>query len=233
MTVILMPTFIIVVAAHVVAAPGPTESEVLRWIGVAIAVAGTILATPDGIASAWHFTKRWNRKMSVLGRRLLRRPKKIVGFGGVVLGKSKLGGSVFAHKWQPWLPRADADLKIDILHKQVDILQQEIAKLDAKIDQSGSDLRKEIQAAEERVLGQMRQLESEFRGERTTSSRVNARGLGPVALGIILTGLPDELADFAPGGWLGWLAVGVGVLWVICVSPSWLRDYRQALEDKD
>lgn len=222
---------IAIMAEHTAAGPSLTNSDVIRWIGVAIAVAGIILATPGGIASAWHSTKRWNRKMRALGRRLLRRPQQITGSVGAILARLNLSGSAFAHKWQRWLPRAGPDLKIDILHQQVEILLEEIGKLHAKVDQIGRDLRKEIQEAEERVMGQVRRVESEFHGERTRASRVDARGLGPIACGIILTGLPDELAGVAPDGWLGWLVVAVGTLWVIRVTPNWLGDYKQALED--
>ena len=97
-----------------------------------------------------------------------------------------------------------------------------------KIDCTTDELRKEIREAEGRVISQVRQLSSELRGERSQASRVDARGLGPIALGIILTGLPDELAAAVP---VGWLAVAVAIIWTAVVSPSWLRDYRQALEN--
>lgn len=145
-----------IVAVHTAASPGLTKSDAIRWIGVAIAVAGTILATPGGIASAWHSTKRRSRKMLALGRRLLRRPQKIVGAGGIAAGHMRLSGNAYGHKWQRWLPRADADLKIDILHQQVDILLEEIGKLHAKMDQSGRELVSGLQTGTPRHRSLMR-----------------------------------------------------------------------------
>ena len=92
-------------------------------------------------------------------------------------------------------------------------------------------LRAEIRKTADGFASQIRQLESDLRGERTQASQVDARGFGPIAFGIVLTGIPGELAGVTPGGWLGWLIVAISGCWIIRVSPQWLRDYRQALKD--
>ena len=206
--------------------PGITESDVIRWIGVTVAVAGIVLATPDGIAAAWRWVKTRYRRARVLADRLLRRRRDALVMPGVIRGTTTFGGRAYAEKWQPWRGDATSDEKIDILHKQVDILREEIGKLPMRIDDTADNLRNELREAEDRVVGQLRQLASEFRGERSQASRVDARGLGPIALGIILTGLADELSAVAA---VGWLVAAVAIAWVALVTPSWLRDYRQAL----
>ncbi len=139
-----------------------------------------------------------------------------------------MAGRGYVEAWQPWLEVASDGEKLDILHRQVDFLHDQTGELRGQIDRTADELRKEIREAEGRVIGEVRQLFSELRGERSQASRVDARGLGPIALGIILTGLPDELAAAAP---VGWLAVAMALVWTAVVSPSWLRDYRQALEN--
>lgn len=206
---------------------GVTESDVIRWVGVTVAVAGAVLATPDGIASAWRWVKDRHRTARALVRRLLCRPGQIVGVGGVTAGSVTMAGKGHVETWKPWREDARDDEKIGILHQQIDILRQQIGELRRQIDRTGDDLRNEIREAEGRVVGEVRRLASELRGERSQASRVDARGLGPIALGIILTSVPDELAAV----WLvGWLAVLVAVIWTVGASPSWLRDYRQALK---
>ncbi len=140
-------------------------------------------------------------------------------------------GRVNGHKWQPWRPRATAGQKIEILHEQVDILQERIDRLHALVDQNEVSLRAEIRKTADGITSQIRQLESDLRGERTQASQVDARGFGPIAFGIVLTGIPDELAGVTPGGWLGWLVVAISGYWIIRVSPQWLRDYQLALKD--
>ena len=48
-----------------------------------------------------------------------------------------------------------SDEKIDILHKQVDILREEIGKLPMRIDDTADNLRNELREAEDRVVGQL------------------------------------------------------------------------------
>jgi len=115
-----------------------------------------------------------------------------------------MSGRARASKWREWLPRADTDLKIDILHRQIDILREQINELQKQINWTGDDLHRRIQEAETRIAGQLQRLASELRGERSQASHVDARGFGPIALGIILTGLPDELAATA---WVGYVAI--------------------------
>lgn len=105
------------------------------------------------------------------------------------------------------------------------MLLEGINALRPLMDQANDGLQNEIKEAEARVTGRVEQLSSELRGEQGQASRVDARGLGPIALGIVLTGLPDELASIAS---LGYAAIAVSILWVALAFPSWLRDYRQA-----
>jgi hypothetical protein len=196
------PLVIVIEVAHSAADPGVTESDVIRWVGVVIAVVGAILATPEGIASIWLYLKQQQRKLRVLAKRLLRHPTRVVGQGGVMVARSTMSGTAHASPWQPWLPLADADSKIEILHKQVDFLQEEINQLRRQMDRTSGDLTKKIREAEDRVRGLVEQLSSELRGERRQASRVDARGLGPIALGIVLTGLRTS---FQPSPlWDGW-----------------------------
>jgi hypothetical protein len=159
-----------------------------------------------------------------------RAPKAIVGRGGLDIGRISMTGSASAYKWQPWLPRAGPSLKIEILHTQVDLLKYRINELSTRVDQAERNLKAEINEAEDRIARQVRQLELDIHGERTQGSQVDARGFGPIAFGIILAGIPDELAGTSEG-WLGWLVALIATWWIICVAPQWLRDFRQALEE--
>ncbi len=221
------PGAVVIEIVRRAADPGVTESDVIRWVGVTVAVAGVVLATPDGIAAAWRLVKNWHLRAWALARRLLRLPGQEVSMAGMTAMEMTMAGKGFVERWQPWREDARDDEKIDILHKQIDSVHDQIGELRAQIDRTADDLRKEIREAEDHAIGQLRQLASEMRGERSQASRVDARGFGPIALGIMMTGLPDELATVAA---VGWLAVAVAVIWTAGAFPSWLRDYRQALK---
>jgi hypothetical protein len=220
---------ILIMASHKAAGHEVTDADVIRWIGVAVAVAGAVFATPDGIASLWHPVKARYLKLWALAeqqiRRLLRRPGRVIsGTGSLRL--PKMGLSASGEVWRDWCEDADPDEKIAILHRQADLLREQIRNLSTQVDDRTASLGKEIGEAEGRVTGQLQQLASQLRGERSQASRVDARGFGPIALGIILSGIPDELATLR---WLGWLAVLIAIGWTAAAAPGWLRDYRQAL----
>jgi len=220
------PGVVVIEAVRRAAESGVTESGVIRWVGATVAVAGVALATPDGIAAAWRTVKNWHRRAWTLARRLLRLPGSTVSLGGAAAGKMTMGGRAYVDRWQPWREEARNGEKIEILHQQVEIVRDQIGELRTQVDRTADDLGKEIRDAESRVVGQLQQLASAMRGERSQASRVDARGFGPIACGIVLTGLPDELAAVAV---VGWLAVAGAVVWTVGVFPSWLLDYRQAL----
>lgn len=229
MTVIPDPCCTVIEVVRVVARPGVAASDVLRWIGVSVAVTGVILATPDGIASAWLTLKNGHRQAWTTAKRILRLPGRSVSVGGLTAKAMAMAGHGYVDVWQPWREEAYDPTKIDILHKQVVMLKGRIDELRKQADRTADQLRREIHEAESRVTGHIQQLTGEFRNQRTQSSRVDARGLGPIALGIVLTGLPDELASVEP---LGWLIAAVAIIWTIMVFPSWRRDYKQAAKDR-
>ena len=168
---------------HASADPSKTLSDVIRWIGVAVAVAGVVLATPDGIASAWRSLKNGLRKANTRARRLLGLPVQIVGAGQVSLKKMGFAGLGYVDTWMPWSENARADEKIEILHQQADELRRRLDDLRTRFDGDVNLLLREIREAESRIVGQIRQLASEMRGERSQASHVDARGpsLSPLA----------------------------------------------------
>jgi hypothetical protein len=223
------PGVVVIEVVRTATSPGVTETDVFRWIGVAVAVLGTVLATPDATASICRSVKSGSRNALASVRRLRRR--EVAADGTFVLPTVGMaGGRASAYTWTPWRPRARARVKIEILRQRVDLLQEEISNLERQIDRTGDDLRRELREAERRVVAQVQELAAEVRGERSRSSRVDARGFGPIALGIILTGLPGELAA-VPDGWPGCVIVAVAVLWIVRVSPRWREDFTQALQN--
>ena len=149
--------------------------------------------------------------------------------GGVTAKGMTTARRGYVDVWQPWRQEACDPTKIDILHKQVVMLKGRINELRKEPIAPPTSSEKEIHEAEGRVTGHVQQLTGEFRGQQAQPSHVDARGLGPIALGIILTGLADELASVDP---LGWLIAAVAIIWTFMVFPSWWRDYKQATEDR-
>jgi hypothetical protein len=214
----------------VVADPGITLSDAIRWIGVAVAVAGVVLATPDAIPSGWRSTANWlanrRREANELARRLLRRPVTRVGAGQTSISITSTCTGRRVWEWSAWPEDAGTDGKIAVLHQHADELRNHLDGLDATLTTNVVTLRGEIGEAESRLEGRIQKLVSEINGERSRASHVDARGFGPIALGVILTGIPDELAKILA---VGAIVTAIAVSWTVGAIPGWWRDFSQAL----
>ena len=209
---------------------GVTLSDWFQWIGVGVAITGLALATPDGIAAAWRSIRGGLRKTDALIRRLIGRPQQVVGALDIALKPMGLAGRGYVDTWKPWSEKAKTAEKLGILHEQAEELRRRIDNLRTQIDGDISGVEKKIREVESRLSAVIRQVRSEMSGERSQASHVDARGLLPVALGIILTGLPDELAKVPV---LGWLVVAAAATSIVRISRPWLRDFKGALKTLD
>jgi len=55
------------------------------------------------------------------------------------------------------------------------------------------------------------------------AAAIDSRGILLLGGGVVLTGIPDELARVAS---VGWLAVGVSVFVMLCVLLAWWLEWR-------
>jgi len=119
-----------------------------------------------------------------------------------------------------WDPSAPVDERIEALHQQ-------ITKVDGRLDGVLHELRQEV-ADRKRVVAELQQnlgaQNAELRGlleeDKRRSALTDARGLPVVAFGILLSGVPDELASIPYG--VGWLLPALGIFFsVVAVVPAW------------
>lgn len=226
-TVIPGPHFIVIQVVSTPANPGVTLSDWIRWIGVGVALAGIALATPDGIAAAWLWLRSGLRKASTRIKRWIGRPERIVVSGHVTSPSIGFAGQGYVDTWEPWAEEATATEKLDILRQQSEELSHRIDNLRTQADRDRSSTQKGIREAESRLAARIRQVGLELSGERSQTSHVDARGLLPVGLGIVLTGLPDELAKVPA---VGGLLVAAAAISIVCVFRGWLQDLQLALK---
>lgn len=205
-----------------------TESDWLRRAGVLIGVAGTILATPGGVASLWLTARKRATALWARIKRLLRRRDGAVDLGGAV-STSKIDGTATVEPWQPWIEDAPVDRKVEILHIQVGMLQERIRDAQQAMRLVETTLRGELGNVKRRLNESHQRLAEDIEAERRRSSRVDARGLAPIAFSIILAGIPDELAAVSV---LGWCVLGVAITVTLLVARSWWPDFRQALKNE-
>lgn len=187
------------------------EADWIRWTGVAIAVAGTLIATPDGTLATWRgMTRAGGRVVDWLARCLPFLHRKVdtelkeaadAGDGAEHLSVSR------RFEWD--VQAGDGD-KIELLHQQVELIRQELGDIRQEIPRVEARLGLALERSEARQQNAHQQLTGRLEAREQRAARVDAHGIWPIGAGIVLTGIPGELAAPVVLGWL-FMAAGIGV----------------------
>jgi hypothetical protein len=137
-------------------------------------------------------------------------------------------GAVLSAEGWAWPAGAPAD-------ERLEALRQHLIEVEGRLNEVRRQLRDETHAREQsvaelerRIRGELEQLQQSIISRDQQSARIDARGLPVIAAGIVLSGLPDDLAGFLYP--LGWLWVIITVVVSVGVSVSAWRDTRAALQ---
>jgi hypothetical protein len=196
------------------------SADWISWIGVIVSAFGVLIAVPDAVK--WSL-RRFRRSLGELWQLLkslgLRRPAVRVsagaatGAGTAGMAKMALGGRGFS--LDPHKP-----------------LTGEVVRLVGWLDNRISDVEREARDRDAELVGMVDALRDELRDEskhiraallerERAQVRVDARGVWPIVLGVILTGAPDDLA----GTWLGGALVVIAVPLTAWMAIEVWRDY--------
>jgi len=110
--------------------------------------------------------------------------KSVTIHGTAAAGNLRMGGKVRVSVRQQWEPDADSERKLEILHTQIDLIYKEIQSLATMTSQKLRNIRAEIRL--NAAHGELARGASE---RERQAARVDARGLWPIWLGILLTGV--------------------------------------------
>ena len=201
---------------------GPAEANWIRWAGVAIAVAGALIATPDGTSVAWHWIiggGNWARARLARFLPFLRRTISVEEKRDKDSGGSAERQSVTRRiEWNTLAPDKD---KIELLRQQVELLLQAVAAVRQEVRDREAVLLMAIEQAEVRLRDAHQELAGRLEAKERRAAQVDARGIWPIGFGIVLTGLPGELAEVA---WVGWLFVAAGIALTFWMVRAVLTD---------
>jgi hypothetical protein len=153
--------------------------DLIRYVGVAFAVLGSCAAAP---AATWKLVRAAPVQGEKLFRTVFRRHRHGVAHGSVAVGSAiGISGQVRAIvKLGP-----DATVERRLIH-----LEEWMARLDTEVGE----------------VARLEQWLDHFEDETT---QVNARALPVIGLGILLSGIPYELAHYRP---LGIITAGFGLV---------------------
>jgi hypothetical protein len=197
----------------------------IRWAGVVIAVIGAFEAAPAGTARILQGLRqagRWLRRKVAKLVRYLRRPPAFISAAGssTMKGKALLGE---AETGVPWDPAASVEDRLTSLHERDEQLAQQIVKTDARSLDRTSALRRELQQATESIRGDHARLVDRLGLAEERAATGDARAIWVVGAGIVLTGIPGELALWPPLGVAAVVAALALAVWVGTVVVSLRR----------
>lgn len=213
--------------------------HVTRVVGVICGVTGTYIIAPGAFAELMRSTFQWlrgsgarARRVAVralsgarnalppwLGKLLPRRQHKRTVVDGSGSGEASADASV-TRGFEVWEPDAPLERKIEVLRSNLQNTRAWLQGLEGQV----ADTQTKFHAAIAHEGKRVDDLLDEIRLASRRQLSLNARGLPVVAIGIVLTGVPDAIASIChQAGWI--VVVLAGVLTSIAGLHAW-RSHR-------
>lgn len=191
-------------------------ADINRWVGVAIALVGSIVAAPGGTGLLLKFgSERLSRAGRAVRAGLARvlpflRHKPRVLSGGAVGASMSTGRAVGTVSGSPWNPSASVDEQIERLRQKLDQLERGLNDASEKLSLEVNNREQALAALERKLLRDVSGLAEQVQKQEQQAALIDARGLPVIGFGIVLSGIPDELASLPLG--MGWLFPIAGVV---------------------
>lgn len=199
-------------------------TEVVRWTGVGIALVASFLAVPGAVR---HYSAVGAQHAQAIAARLTRREPPITGAMGAVLPHVEVSASGLVTR-NP-APELDLGPRLAVIEHGVDLLNAAVISLAGETTKAKHEIRAEIAEVSGRLTTDLRDLRTRLDVEEQAEVRVNGRVLPLVGLGIVLSGVPDAIAE-APAVAVGLLTLALGLTtWAADLFVAeWTRQHREA-----
>ena len=193
-------------------AAGITEADLVRWAGVLVGFLGAVVIAPLAPARIVQaITTRINR----LAARLFKRRKSVNFTVESAVGKVGFGGQA-----RPTVRGGSTDQRLEQLEKDIDQLHLLVTQHEQNLASLASDVTIKVGSVRTDVQG----VRDDLAERDKRDDRLDAEGLPLVALGILMTGLPDGLAEItAVGIAFICIAVVLSVHALFVVVGTWLH----------
>jgi hypothetical protein len=202
-------------------------SQVNSWVGVTAALVGAIVAAPSGVRlllpelQAWLVSLR-QRIRSWLPSRRSDQTLHVPFVGGTA--NVFLPRLTAEARGRVWSRTAPVDEQIETLREWINELVRRVARLEQDGRRELTNVRDELARVERSLASDVTSLR--HRAERDTheSARIDARALPVMGVGVVLAGVPDQVASIP---WhLGWL-LPICAMWLTATAVAGaVRDHR-------
>lgn len=173
-------------------------SDLCRWVGVAIAVVGSVVVAPAGAGLLWRTASDWMRERLDVARAwlsrflpFLRRHHQVVITDGIATG-SGVGTPKVTAYGAGFSGSGTLEARIDLLQQQLGVVQGRLSELDRSLQQEVADRQQALACLEELLRSGVTQLRLRLEKQQQQAAVVDARGLPVLGLGIVLSGTPTR-----------------------------------------
>jgi hypothetical protein len=160
------------------------------------------MVAPAALGLIGHEAARLLRQVDQLLQRIYggKGPSPPVTLGGAVRGRFSFSGEATVR------PPAGAPLEILVNHlmQELDMLRNRVREQERKQHSDHEALTARLDRHDSEDAAAHQALMHRIEDDKRQDTQLNAKGLPLIALGILLTGVPDGLAVV---GWLGWTIV--------------------------
>ena len=199
--------------------------------GVIMAAIGALVAAPDGfkewlvsgVEKVRVFPSLWLRL------RQLFRPPSQTARPYSITSELSFGGSLDLSPGLHWEHEADVS-------KKVGWLKDEVVRLEAKLRTDVAalvdrDRRHESNLLEfrDRLTDDVNRLQRQLDEKEAKTAQIDALGLLPITSGIVLSGIPEDVASWGVAGWITWFAAAG--LTLFAVGVSWKKRHWHSGEE--
>lgn len=144
-------------------------------------------------------------------KRLLRRPRHQTVEIRSVSAAASIGATghvtATAIRWRPDAPVLE---QIAMVRDEIADVRKTVSSVEKAVNLERQQRAAAVAAVEATVATKVVELHDRIDAQEAQSQELDTRGLPPIAVGIVLSGVPDELAHFT---WLGWLLLAAA-LWL-------------------
>lgn len=179
-------------------------------VGVVVAVVGAVIAAPGGtklllgslgqkaVAAVRRLCEWVARLLPVLRkRRLIREARE-----GTVAGDTA-SLTVSAPSGRLWIPSESVDKRIEALRTYLQAVEAKLAAVERLLDKETAARTGAVDRLDATLQRAIADLWRALAEQEHKTARVDARGLPVIAVGIVLSGLPELLAHWIyPLGWI-------------------------------
>ncbi|MBA3252082.1 MAG: hypothetical protein H0T66_17670 [Geodermatophilaceae bacterium] len=206
-------------------------TEVNRWVGVAVALVGAVVVAPEGtrllLRSIWAWIRRRGQEIRGQLARFLPFLRRSMDVRAGAASGNLTAGAALVTTWGSvldWRPGATVEERLEALREWVNGIKKRVGEIAQLQTQETANREQAIDELRADLSAQIADLRWTLDEQQDQAARIDARGLPVIGWGILLSGIPDRLAQIP--FMIGWVFPIVGVILGLAAGvPAW-REYR-------